>query len=252
MKRGIVAAVLFVISLVLPVIVHAQETSLSTANPVKVSGSVTDGDIISLNSDGKYIRANIEADPLIFGVVTLSPALYLYDRASKDEVPIATIGIPEVRVSTANGPIKRGDFITSSTKPGIGIKATSNGYVLGTAKEDYKEAKPDQIGKILVQVDPHFVQANSNILSTLFQLPTLSLAATPTNALRYLVAAIITIISFYIGFRFFGRASLKGIEAMGRNPLAKSSIILVVIVNATLTFGIMLIGLAVAYAVVVF
>ncbi len=252
MKRGIVVAVLFVISLVLPIVVHAQETSLSAATPVRVSGAVGDGDIISLKSGGVYSRTNIEADPLMFGVITMSPALYLYDKDSMNEFPATAKGKAEVRVSTAKGSIKKGDFITSSTMPGVGVKATNNGYVLGTADEDYIEVKPDQIGKILVEVDPRFIQSNSNILSTLFQLPSLSLAATPNNALRYLVAAILTIISFYVGFRFFGRASLKGIEAMGRNPLAKSSIILVVVVNAALTFGIMIIGLVVAYAVVVF
>lgn len=253
MKRIVVFIVLFLAFFSLGKLVIAQEVSLSTALPVKViDGKAIDGDILSLTQGGDYIHSKVTGDPLMFGVVTLSPALYLYDKAAKDEVPAVTSGKTYVRVSTAMGTIKKGDFITSSERPGVGVKAVSNGYVLGVAQENYTEAKADQIGLILVEVDPRFIQNNRNILSTLFSLPTLSLAATPLNALRYLIAAIITAISFYIGFRFFGRASLKGIEAMGRNPLAKRSIILVVILNATLTFGVMLIGLAVAYAVVVF
>lgn len=257
MKKIIILGALLIGFLFSPVLVLAQEVivnedvSLSAAIPVKVTGTVVDGDIISLTTGGNYTRSTVVSDPLMFGVIAMSPALYLYDRAAKDELPAVNSGKTFVRVSTEMGNIKKGDLITSSTKPGVGVKALSNGYVLGTAQEDY-EAKPDQIGKIMVAINPRFVQTNSNILSTLFQLPTLSLSATPMNALRYIIAALIIITSFYIGFRFFGRASLKGVEAIGRNPLAKKSIILVVVVNASLTFGIMLIGFAIAYVVVVF
>lgn len=254
MKKFFLAALclLFVV-LSVPFAVHAQDISLGTAIPVQVTdGEPADGDIISVTEGGGYVRTQILSDPLMYGVVTLEPALYLYDRSSEGEVPAVSSGRVYVRVSTEAGPINLGDFITSSTRPGIGIKAVSNGYILGTAQESYTEEDPDQIGKILVEVDPRFVQTNRNILSTLFSLPTLTLAASPMNALRYIIAALIIIISFYIGFRFFGRASLKGVEAMGRNPLAKKSIILVVVVNASLTFGVMLIGLILAYVVVVF
>lgn len=250
--KKIVLVVLF-LSLIFPVAASAQEVSLGTATPGKVTdGEPADGDIISVTEGGGYVRTSIIADPLMYGVVTFEPALYLYDKAAEDEVPVVNSGRVYVRVSTEAGPINEGDFITSSTRPGIGIKAVANGYVLGNAQESYTESDPDQIGTILVEVNPRFVQTNRNILSTLFTLPTLSLAANPMNALRYIIAGLITIVSFYIGFRFFGRASLKGVEAMGRNPLAKKSIILVVVVNAALTFGVMLIGLVLAYVVVVF
>lgn len=255
MKKFFLAALcLLLVVLSVPLSVLAQDVSLGTAIPVRVTdGEPADGDIISVTEGGGYVRTSVLADPLMYGVVTLEPALYLYDKASEgEEVPAVSSGRVYVRVSTEAGPINLGDFITSSTRSGIGIKAVANGYILGTAQESYTEEDPDQIGKILVEVDPRFVQTNRNILSTLFSLPTLTLAASPMNALRYIIAALITIASFYIGFRFFGRASLKGVEAMGRNPLAKKSIILVVVVNASLTFGVMLIGLLLAYVVVVF
>jgi hypothetical protein len=253
MRKFILITLVLLGFIISPLAVLAQEISLGTAIPVKLTdGKPADGDIISVAEGGGYIRTKILADPLMFGVVTLEPALYLYDKAATDEFPVINSGKVYVRVSTEAGPINEGDFVTSSTRPGVGVKAVTNGYVLGTAQESYTQANPEQIGKILVEVNPRFVQTNRNILSTLFSLPTLSLAATPMNALRYIIAAIIIIISFYIGFRFFGRASLKGVEAMGRNPLAKKSIILVVVVNAALTFGVMLIGLLLAYVVVVF
>lgn len=253
MKKVVFMTIILLGFIFLPVIAYAQEVSLSSAIPIQINDSgVQDGDIISSTEGGDYIRSKTEADAFIYGVVTLNPALYLYDKAAPDETPTITFGKAYVRVSSQNGEIKRGDPITSSTNPGVGVKATANGFIVGTAQEGYSASDPKQVGKILVAIDPRFTQFNSNILTTLFSLPNLTLTASPMNALRYLVAALIAIASFYIGFRFFGRASLKGVEAMGRNPLAKSSIIFVVVVNASLTFGVMLIGLTIAYIVVVF
>ena len=250
MRKLIIAAVL---SLIFAASVFAQELSLGSAIPVHMNeGGSQDGDIISLADGGGYIRTKTPADTFIFGVITLAPSVYLYDKAATGEIPAITSGKAYVRVSSEKGVIKRGDLITSSSNPGVGVKAVGNGYILGAALEDYSVTDAKQVGKILVAVDPRFAQFSSNILSTLFSAPSLSLAATPSNILRYFVAAVIIIISFYIGFRFFGRASLKGVEAMGRNPLARSSIILVVVVNAALTFGVMIVGLIVAYLVVVF
>lgn len=251
--KKVIFIVAIAVSLIFVPLVCAQELSLGSAIPIHMNeGGFQDGDIISLADGGGYIRTKTPADPFIFGVITLEPALYYYDKTVTTDTPAIGFGKAYVRVSSEKGVIKHGDPITSSTDPGVGVKATGNGYMLGTALEDYSVTDPKQISKILVAIDPRFAQFSSNILSTLFSAPSLTLSASPMNALRYLVAALILIISFYIGFRFFGRASLKGVEAMGRNPLAKSSIILVVVVNAVLTFGVMIIGLIVAYVVVVF
>lgn len=258
MKKVVLIAVVLIGFVVSPFVANAQEVdldeiSLGSAIPVQIiEKGFRDGDIITLAEGGGYMLAKSISDPLMFGVVSLEPALYLYDKNAKGDTPAIAFGKAYVRVSTEMGEIKKGDPITSSSNPGVGVKATNNGFILGTAIEEYKSSDPKQVGKILVAINPRFGQFNSNILSTLFSAPNLSLSATPLNALRYLVAGIIVIVSFYIGFRFFGRASLKGVEAMGRNPLAKKSIILVVVVNAFLTFGVMLIGLTIAYVVVVF
>jgi hypothetical protein len=58
-----------------------------------------------------------------------------------------------VKVSTENGKIKPGDYLTSSYQPGIAMKATKPGRVIGIALESFDR---EGIGKIKVFVNPHW------------------------------------------------------------------------------------------------
>ncbi|HEY2987633.1 MAG TPA: hypothetical protein VGL11_07895 [Candidatus Binatia bacterium] len=60
-------------------------------------------------------------------------------------LPLAIYGYFPAKVTTENGPIKRGDPITSSSKPGYGMKATQACKIVGYALED-----ADKEGKIQV------------------------------------------------------------------------------------------------------
>lgn len=44
-----------------------------------------------------------------------------------------------VKLSTENGPIKKGDALMLSSLPGIAMKAKGTGTVIGTALEDFDE-----------------------------------------------------------------------------------------------------------------
>jgi F0F1-type ATP synthase membrane subunit c/vacuolar-type H+-ATPase subunit K len=59
------------------------------------------------------------------------------------------------------------------------------------------------------------------------------------------------IISFTLGMIYFGRASRTGIEAVGRNPLAKRVIQLTIFLNIVLTIVIVMVGLAIAYLILI-
>ena len=68
-------------------------------------------------------------------------------------MPIALNGRVYLKVSTENGSIKIGDAITSSSIPGVGMRATGAGRVVGIALESFDI---DGVGKIMVFVNPHF------------------------------------------------------------------------------------------------
>ena len=247
-KKNIIFVLVLCVLSVCSVKTAFADISLGTALPIQINEKVQDGDMIS-TAGGGYERTNLTNVAFIFGVVSLDPALYLYDKAATHDLPVITAGKAYVRVSTEKGPIKRGDGITASATPGVGVKTTDNAYILGVADEGYDVSNPQQVGKILVSVGPRFLQVNNNLVGSLLTLPRLTFAATPANALRYLIAAAICLASFFVGFRFFGRASLEGVKAIGRNPLARASIIFVVAINTILTIAVMLVGFAIAYAV---
>ena len=237
-----------------------QESDLLTGTGVAISvpvvdKNVQDGDIIASTEEG-YKLANYTYQPSIYGVHTNNPALFLENGDTTLNIgityPVITSGKAYVRVSTVNGQIKKNDFITSSDIKGAGQKAKANGYVLGTALEDYTASDPKAVGKILVYINPHFnatfIAVRENLIQSLKNIaasPTLA----PLTTFRYILAAIIAVGSFIIGFIHFGRIVKTGIEALGRNPLASIFIEVSVLMNVVLTIGIVLAGFAVSYLI---
>lgn len=256
LKKIIITTIITLIILMLssPVVKAQQDASLGSAVSVSVTEKgVKNGDIISSTLNG-YKRTVTDYDPFVYGVVNDKPAIYLQDRTLPNAKAIITSGKTIVRVSTVNGPIKHGDYITSSTIPGVGQKATDNGYVLGTAEEDYTDSNAQKIGTILITLHPHFAQLTNNLSRNILNGVRMGMTAalqTPLGALRYIISAIIALLSFYFGFKYLGSASRSGVEAVGRNPLASKVIIFSVIINVTVTISIMFLGVALAYVILV-
>lgn len=234
--------------------VAASELSNGTAIGITITGEkVQNGDIISATADG-YKKTTSPYDSQIFGVVTTKPAVYLSDTTSPNDVPVISVGQVRVKVSSQNGNIKKGDFITSSEIPGVGQKATDNGFILGTAEQDFSNNDTRKVGLIMVTLHPHFAKLTNDITRNMFQSFNLGFEAarsTPLGLVRYVVAGTITLLSFFFGFRFFARSSNRGVEAIGRNPLAKQAILLSVFINSMVTIAIMFFGVAIAYLILV-
>lgn len=230
-----------------------SSSGIAISVPIK-DKNAKDGSIITSTPDG-YIASKITYDPSIYGILTLNPSAYISSiggKASENTKPVITSGKAFVLVSTVNGAIKTNDFITSSNTPGVGQKASTNGYVLGTALENYSASDPKKIGKILVIVDPRFngsfISVRTNLLQTIKGAGGAT-GLSPLASLRYLIAAIIAIIAFVLGFLYFGRVARSGVEAMGRNPLAGRMIQFGIVINLLLTVAIIGVGLGIAYLV---
>jgi hypothetical protein len=229
-----------------------------TAEGVAVDVSLTeknipDGSIISL-TDGKYLMSTIPYDPSVYGVITDNPAASFSDSSSSQKRPAVNYGKVKVRVSAKNGNINAGDLITTSEVPGVGQKATENGYVVGIAMEDYHNNNPKAIGSIYITLHLNYGVLSTNVktnLLTSLKRGGSSAFLSPINTLRYVVAGLISILSFAGGFWFFGRVSSRGVEAIGRNPLARRFILLTVIFNVGITIAVMGLGVALAYVILV-
>ncbi|MBI4089085.1 MAG: hypothetical protein HY424_00050 [Candidatus Levybacteria bacterium] len=245
---------LFILGILSPISIYAQNTSAGTALSILLSDkNVKDGSIIAATPKG-YGLTSIPYDSNIYGVLTEDPAVFLQNTNDTTSKPVTHTGKAYVLVSSIGGNIKKNDFITTSTIPGVGQKANRNGMILGTALEDYSNSDPKTSRKILVVVSPHynssFIDPKSNALEVLRKASDPS-ALTQLTSLRYVIAATVVLISFIIGFAYFGRVTARGIEAMGRNPLNSRTIQLNLIFNLFLLVLTLIIGLGIGYLILV-
>ena len=201
-------------------------------------GDAEEGDIISFMAGQYQLSAN-PLDDHMFGVVSGTSAVTLGVGNSPKWRNVVFSGKSLVRVSTVNGEIHAGDFISSSVIPGIGANVDGYGQILGIALADYREADKEKIGKIPVAIN---IGVNT---------PLTRFAAHPLETLRYLLAFLIGSSSIIIGFIYFGKVTRSGVEALGRNPLAAHLIQFGIFLNLLLTFGIMVVGGVIAYVIII-
>jgi hypothetical protein len=89
--------------------------------------------------------------------------------SADNPVPIALNGRVPVKVSTINGPINIGDPLTTSSIPGVAMKATEAGIIIGKAQENFANPDPFVVGKIfaftnIAWYEPGAYLANSGLL----------------------------------------------------------------------------------------
>ena len=253
MKKFCLCLVLFTAYLSFAPKVSAQANSSGVAISAAVSGETFDGGIVCSDMANLYISCKKEYDPNMYGVVTFTPGLS-FDSGQEGSVPVVAAGNVYVVVSSINGDIKKGDYVTSSKTPGVGQLAKKSGYVLGTALEDYSSPDTQATGKILLNINakPGILTAGAG--ANLFQLIKDGVEGafeSPLSALRYIIAGILVVICFVFGFLHFGRMAKSGVEAIGRNPLAAKTIQFGILLNVMIAIVIVGAGLGIAYIVLV-
>jgi len=208
------------------------------------------GDIIFQSKDGLF-RSNIPYDQNILGVVGETPIL-VFGKLTTTTLPIVSSGETLVKVSNINGEIKKGDFITSSDKAGVGQKATKSGFIIGKALEDFNQEE----GLITLAVNIQYVNipAGKFTLGGVTQeiISGLKMPENIPEVLRYLFAVLLGGGSFFIGFVSFIKALREGVTGISRNPLAKKSIQSAMILNLAGILILTLAGLALASFVILY
>ena len=228
---------------------YSQELTNDTIarNLVVNDKDAASGDILS-KSDSSLERSKIAYDKNMFGVVVASPSASL-NKTGDNTKAVVSNGEVKVKVNNQNGAIKTGDYVTSSNKEGVGQKALQNGFVLGKALEGLNGSE----GQISVFVNISYqVLQNASIIDRLFNLFSKKFED-PNNfplLLRYIFAILLALISFVFGFLSFVRALRKGVEAIGRNPLAKVPIQAAMIANLIGIVIITVAGLGLALLVI--
>ncbi|MGH9857355.1 MAG: hypothetical protein ACRD4B_05865, partial [Acidobacteriota bacterium] len=129
------------------------------------------GDLVipeSLSNSLAIVKATTAYQPQVIGVISTKPGFILNSDAQTDRehpyvYPLALQGRVPVKVSSINGSIQPGDPLTSSPLPGIAMKATKGGQIIGKALENYANPDPNKVGKIMSFVNISYQIPQSSI-----------------------------------------------------------------------------------------
>lgn len=189
-------------------------------------------------------------------VIDPSQVPFTIQRKEGDQIFVATSGTFQVFVTSQNGEINPGDFISMSPTDGIAAKAvTSQTYVLGKAVEKFdgknniitKSSDGSAIGRIGITIIPGKNPLTKNDVAVPSVLKTLGngIAGRDTAAIRiytalavFLITSIVSSVVLWVGVR-------GGMIAIGRNPLSRGYImkgLIQVIVISILIFTVGVIG----------
>jgi len=152
-----------------------KDSGSDLAEWIPTSEDVSSATIVSVYPDNreKVIASRKAYDPTVIGIVATQPG-WLIGEEKEDSVQMALSGRVPTRVSLINGEIKPGDPITTSPIPGVGMKATKNGPIVGKAMEFLNESSSlnnclnpengqnEKCGEILVFVNPSWFNPEDN------------------------------------------------------------------------------------------
>jgi len=102
-------------------------------------GEFEPGDIIVIDPDnpGHFLKSSAPYSSLVAGIYSTKPGYVgrrqtLDPRFAKSEIPMAMVGIVPTKVTTENGPIRVGDLLVTSSRPGYAMHGTDRDQLTGT------------------------------------------------------------------------------------------------------------------------
>jgi hypothetical protein len=115
--------------------IYAGNGYVDIAEHIDATGDVEPGDVVVIDPDRDehVVRSARPYDAAVAGIISTDPAMVIGN--SETETPLALAGRVPCKVSAENGPIHRGDLLTTSSTPGHAMKATEPmpGTILGKA-----------------------------------------------------------------------------------------------------------------------
>ncbi len=109
------------------------------------------GELVSFGSQPVSVkRSPMAYDPDLAGIISTNPHTVM-GAETPTSVMLSLAGRVPVKVSNENGPIQIGDYLTSSSIPGVAMRATKAGRVVGRALEAFEG---DGVGMVTALVEP--------------------------------------------------------------------------------------------------
>ncbi len=118
------------------------------------AGELEPGTVVGIGEDGRVEAATSKRPQAVMGVVSDNPSIVggtaMEPEGNRGKVPVAILGIVDVRASAASGPIRPGDLLCVGSEPGTAEKAVwaYPGTIIGKALE----ALPSGTGTIRMLV----------------------------------------------------------------------------------------------------
>lgn len=122
-------------------------TNINGIKTFDLAGSIL---IADPDDPNKATLTDTPYDKRVVGIIATKPSMIISGGISEEYgYPIVLAGRIHTNVCTENGDIEIGDFITTSSKSGYGMKATEPGMVVGQALESFS-GNPGECGQVLV------------------------------------------------------------------------------------------------------
>jgi hypothetical protein len=198
-------------------------------------GEIVAGAIVSFKagSSGIVELATTDSSQRLAGVVDQSPLVAISSGDKKAQTVLS--GTTSVLVSDLNGAVKSGDKIAASPIAGVGMLATADSQVVGTAQGSL-DAKTSQsrtitdrtgrprtvhIGLVTLQVGVAAYRApGSDFLPPFIQNLANGVAGRPVSLLRVLLSGALLLFGFISVAMLIYTSVRSSLTSLGRNPLA--------------------------------
>lgn len=255
-----------------------QAGAQAIAKAYMTDGHLNRGMLVRLKPDdkGRVEALTVQSHKKMEGVVVAAndaPVTLSDPDQSKQQVFVATSGTYYVLVSTQNGPIAAKDHITISSLPGIGMRAgTTDQMVVGRALQAFDgtrnisgttrikspdgQEKPVALG--LIEVDINITRnpgvgddkTKSGIPGFAYvQAGAETIVGKEVSMTRLYLSCLVLILATAVSASIMYAGVRHGLLAIGRNPLAKKSIMGNLIQVVLLSVTILIFGVGAVYLI---
>jgi hypothetical protein len=200
-----------------------------------------------------------------------SPVTLSSENQTKQQVFVATTGRYEVLASNQNGVIKKDDYVSVSALAGIGMKATGKqSRVLGkaltnfdgktgvvgqtTVKNSAKKDVPISLGMVVVEIavghNP-IEEKKDSVIPGLEKVQNIagSIANKPVTPAQLYISLLALIVTAMVSGSILYAGVRTSMTAIGRNPLAKASVMRNLLQVVVTSIIILIIGIVAVYLV---
>ncbi len=230
------------------------------------AGDVPVGSVVALekNSTDTVVAVSTETTDAIIGVaINEGSSLLTLNNGDKTSIQVATNGVTPTIVSDCNGKIEPGDQITASPLKGVGMKATANAKVVGTAQGTMSGTDKQKVEgavcensevtlgqvPVLVSVSYHYRQPEKTIIPASLQNLANTVAGKKVSTLPVLLSSALFIITMVVVSVIIYSIIRSSIISIGRNPMAQSAVYRNVIQLSTLVLAILGVSVIAIYLI---